>query len=210
MVNITYEDIGKLQQGSLWDFCDKILYDMCKNHLSHCKQDVIIGKLLLIGRSYSAAIERNIQTEVKSDDCYLKVAETLLREQHKLDEQIQKLKSYNQITRETLPQIINIHKYLLELIRETTGHENRVFVSKYLHFHVPNMFYIYDSQANTKINNYVSVDKNIKNELLLLEPQGDNEYLKFVAKAFSFNIKINNEFSTWLTPRQIDNLLLGY
>ncbi len=52
-------------------FSDEILYEMCKNYPDHKKQEIIIGKLILIGRTYAAAIERRkISDNYQGDKFY--------------------------------------------------------------------------------------------------------------------------------------------
>ena len=43
---------------------NKILYDMCATKPRHDDIDIIVGKIWLIGRSYSAAIERKAGTKM--------------------------------------------------------------------------------------------------------------------------------------------------
>ena len=62
-----YKDYAKKR----YFFSDGILYRMCQENPDHKKQDVIIGKILLIGRTYAAAIERRKDTgNYKGDDFY--------------------------------------------------------------------------------------------------------------------------------------------
>ena len=58
MKNITKQNIGKAKQKSEWDFSNEILYDLCKNYPEHKNINQILAKILIIGRSYAAAIER--------------------------------------------------------------------------------------------------------------------------------------------------------
>ena len=46
------------RNNTRWCFGNGILYKMCEEFPKHDDSDVITGKLLLIGRSYAAAIER--------------------------------------------------------------------------------------------------------------------------------------------------------
>ena len=52
-----YKKYAKKEE-TRWDFGNGILYEMCKEYPKHEKEDVIVGKIWLIGRSYAAAIER--------------------------------------------------------------------------------------------------------------------------------------------------------
>ena len=57
------------RENSRYEFGNRILYKMCEEYPLHNDADVLCGKILLIGRSYAAAIERR----KNADDyrCYL-------------------------------------------------------------------------------------------------------------------------------------------
>ena len=67
--NSVYENF-RTQDYDYWSFGNQILYDMCLKNPSHTNENVIIGKIWLIGRSYAAAIERIKEKSVPSDDFY--------------------------------------------------------------------------------------------------------------------------------------------
>lgn len=62
--NSVYENF-RTQDYDYWSFGNQILYDMCLKNPSHTNENVIIGKIWLIGRSYAAAIER-----IKENRCH--------------------------------------------------------------------------------------------------------------------------------------------
>ncbi len=41
-----------------WDFSNGILYKMCADNFEHTQRNKIVGKILVIGRTYAVAIER--------------------------------------------------------------------------------------------------------------------------------------------------------
>ncbi|MCI0640696.1 MAG: hypothetical protein L0Y72_16605 [Gemmataceae bacterium] len=55
---ITAKNIAAAQKPWVWDLGNAALYDLCQEHPGHKKRDEIIAKIWLIGRSYSASIER--------------------------------------------------------------------------------------------------------------------------------------------------------
>ena len=67
---------------SAWDFNNRVLYDLCRNHPGHDDDSVIIAKMLLIGRAYSAAIERrkNKKQGEDTDSLYVERVGPMLRE----------------------------------------------------------------------------------------------------------------------------------
>ena len=52
-------------------------------------------------------------------------------------------------------QIISVHNFLTVIFNEISGLDKRSLASKYLHFHLPNLFYIYDSRADNAIRKMV-------------------------------------------------------
>jgi hypothetical protein len=94
MANLpTIEQIDKAKQNRVWDFGDKILYDLCRDNFSHDRDDCILTKVLFIGRIYASAIERRRNNKgVINDDFYINtVAPTLKRS--KLDKYLEELKA---------------------------------------------------------------------------------------------------------------------
>jgi len=83
--------------------------------------------------------------------------------------------------------------------------EKRALASKYLHFHVPGLFYIYDSRAAEAIREFSSE---------LPQPSrsgaGDDKYRKFAEKCHHLRDLCAQRFSLELRPRHIDNLLLSF
>ena len=55
---ITVEFLSKTIADKAWEFGNQVLYDMCRLHPDHKQDEIIIGKIWLIGRTYAAAIER--------------------------------------------------------------------------------------------------------------------------------------------------------
>ena len=66
---------------SPWDFSNQVLYDLCRSHPAHDDESVVIAKMLLIGRAYSAAIERrkNKEQGAGTDTFYVETVGPMLR-----------------------------------------------------------------------------------------------------------------------------------
>ena len=98
-----------------------------------------------------------------------------------LDKRIDNLKKFDSITKDNLKEIVGTHLFLTNAFQDISGQDKRSLASKYLHFHVPNMFYIYDSRAIPGAKSYVNPDKQLR---ALLVPFGDREYIELVIVAF--------------------------
>lgn len=207
---IKIQDIQKCINGNGWSFGNEILYEMCSKNPKHKNAGVVVGKVWLIGRSYAAAIERRKNaSEIDSgDDFYFNiVSPKMLEIGEELDNRIDELKKYDAITRDNLKEIVDTHLFLTNVFLEISGQDKRSLASKYLHFHAPNIFYIYDSRAIRGARSYVEPDKQLRT---LLAPFGDKEYIELVIRLFTFQEHIKNQYGMAMTPRDIDSFLLSY
>src|SRR5262249_6895064 len=120
---------------------NKTLYFMCIDNPHHDNEDVIKSKLQLIGRAYSASLERR-RTNVRDADIYALVADSL--KQSSIDSQIEELKRKGldhvlQDDVEAIDQILKLHKYFVSKLYDHVQMNKRSLASKYLHFHLPNL-----------------------------------------------------------------------
>lgn len=190
--------------NSRWEFGNNILYKMCEENPLHNDADVLIGKILLIGRSYAAAIERRKNADdYKSDDFYSDVvAPKMLEIGDELDNRIKSLKNNTGVIFDCIPEILSTHKFLMDAFKEMTGLEKRSLASKYLHFHCPEKIFIYDSRAKEAIRKIVKrPDKKILSEIVEYDP----EYGDFVCRMLELQKKLGGH----VTPRSIDSFLLS-
>lgn len=129
-----------------------------------------------------------------------------------MDKMIELANSFSQITPENLPDILRTHKLLTNIFKKSVGLSKRSLASKYLHFHAPSAFYIYDSIGYARICEYKLQSRLLKKELMREVSDGnyDEAYLDFVAKAFTLNQKIKDNLGEWVSPRTLDALLLQY
>lgn len=204
----TKQQIDRAIKKSPWDFSNKILYDLCRTYFNHKEDDVILTKVLFIGRIYAAAIERrkNKNEEEINDNFYLKEVTKSFKNQE-LDERLESLKKYKEINYENLSSVLNTHYYLTSEIKKITDLEKRSFSSKYLHFHLPEMFYIYDSRAVKALREFISEVPEEMKEIIRQE-NVDEEYAKFLCKCVSLKKQIESHYNIKITNRQFDNLLI--
>jgi hypothetical protein len=189
-----------------WDLSNKVLYDLCHTHSDHRKSDVVIAKILLIGRVYAAAIERR-KTKVdeeKNENFYIEVVAPTLQKSE-IDRWIEEAKAAKPGTSSALATLVKVHGLTTALFNEISGLEKRSLASKYLHFHVPELFYIYDSRAANGLREFAPVLPRASRSV----GEGDNEYRKFAEKCDQLQKLFKSGFDLRLSPRQLDNLLLG-
>lgn len=193
---------------SPWELTDSVLYKLCKKHPLHINQAEIIAKTILIGRTYAAALERNKKKEKKyqNEEFYTKsIANRFLNS--KIDDWINGVRKIRKSQTSEIIKLLKVHKFLMTLLQKETAHGKRSFSSKYLHFHLPNLFFIYDSRAIQKIRKYVSrLDKSLYATIRDNKKLIDKEYAIFYFKCLklqSITLKYRK-----LSPKQLDNFLI--
>ena len=145
----------KRDASTHWFLFDKVLYDLCQQYPRHDNAHEVVAKIAIIGRAYSASVERRKNAETTSDrDFYYGYVAPLIVDSD-LDKRLDALRKYQTPTTENLPEILATHLYLQELLKKATEMNKRSFASKYLHFHCPNLFYIFDSYSDREINRLV-------------------------------------------------------
>ncbi len=212
---------------SKWDLANSIIYDMCQKYHTHTDEREIIAKIWIIGRTYAAAIERRKNkkdNDMSSEDFYFDQVAPIFRKNDngkKLDEKIDLLKNQS-VTPDNIEEIILLHGFLVKLFSEITQLNKRSLASKYLHFHLPKLFYIYDSRAKEACNKtikdngieYRTLLKQTKNNLdkitneFSLDCYYDKEYLDFYIKNYCIQRNVEDEELLLNFPRIIDNYYL--
>ena len=197
-------------ENNRYRLANNILYKIVKDHPGNKNHDEIVTKCWIIGRTYAAAIERRPNKDDTPGDFYYKYVAPKIAKSN-LDKMINKIKrkKYQEINEAALKDILDIHAYLVGLIKGITKREKRSFASKYLHFHLPDLVFIYDSRVSSVIGKFV--DGKIKSSSL--KESWDKTYATFAYKAFEIykSLKKRNYVSRYDTlPRVIDNFLLRY
>lgn len=201
---ITLEQVITACARTAFDLGNDYLYRLCKEHPGHKRADEILAKLILIGRTYAASIERRKledQNGPKGDTFLLeKVIPKIKGNEKQIEEWM------SDVTRQPTPEVcIGVHAKLTDLFCKISGMRNRSLASKYLHFHRPNNFYIYDSRAWNSIKEKVPGNRSKVDSAT----KEDAEYARFYRMCVELVADIERRFHVKLTPRQLDNLLIG-
>ena len=194
-----------------WVFANKVLYDLCADYIKHDDEHIIVTKIWLIGRSYAAAIERRKKTEeeIIEDFYYDKVAPAILKIGDKLDSNITEVnKMGSDLNDDQVITILKTHYDLTKVFNEITGMDKRSLASKYLHFHCPNHFFIYDSRAASNIGKFATKDKDLYNNIYNNNINTmDQTYCDFYLKALQISRQAKKISDHTLSPRDIDNII---
>ena len=196
--------VEKAMQRNAWHFSNEVLYDLCREHPLHTETGVVLAKILLIGRVYAAAIERRKSKNEGNYDFYIStVAPKIIKPP--IDHWIEEAKKPRPASVAALDVMVEIHGRTTQLFSKISGLEKRSLASKYLHFHVPHLFFIYDSRA---VEGMRAVSQIVGRASSYIE-SGDKEYRKFAEKCSRLQSHCEAEFGAHLSPRQLDNLLLA-
>lgn len=202
-----------------WDLSNQVLYNMCQQFPSNTERQAILAKTLIIGRTYAASIERRRKEtknsipveEIINDDFYEKFIVPKFQALN-LDEYINEIKSWGNIhllslTDEQITQVLTLHKKLSEAFWNETGLHKRSFASKYLHFHLPHIFFIYDSRAYGALG--LVLKEVAFGSRVIVPEEADKDYGLFFKKCICVlqYYKLVDE-DLHISPRHLDNLLI--
>lgn len=203
-VQITKDDVDYALGPSPWDLGNQVLYSLCQDYPRHDRDDAIIAKVWLIGRSYAAAIERRKNGKDTSDDFYETTVATKIK-RSLLDNWLAALPDRLTDSWGELSSVITLHWRLMNLFSEMTDLNKRSLASKYLHFHRPDLFFIYDSRARAAI---AKVTPRLSEIRAVSAENADSEYHAFCRRGQWLRETIKERFHRDLNPRQIDKILL--
>lgn len=184
---------------------NKMLYDLCDKYPLHEKDQEIFAKIWLIGRSYAATLERGIGLNKDDNDLFYQKVVTIIMTSD-FDKSLSVLKGKS-LTVENITSIFYVYKKLHELTLNFERGQKHSFCSKYLHFHYPDLFFIYDSRAVesiSKIKIDISMFKDLKSEYNNLP------YFSFFLRCFQLREIVHKSNQIILTPRQIDICLVNW
>ena len=195
-----------------WDFANRQLYTLCERHPLHVDPSVIIAKVWLIGRSYAAAIERGRLNAEPGDGFYEEtVAPTIKRSE--IDDWIKSVVGRPPTAEGSTETILSVHGEVTRLFRTiaNAGNERlltrnkRSLASKYLHFHCPKHFFIYDTRA---VQGMRLLNDALDRTRASYYDGADHAYSSFAQRCTYLRDWIKANLRAVLLPRQIDNLLL--
>lgn len=195
-----------LDETDIWGWGNEVLYRMCREEPEHTRLDVIAGKVWLIGRAYSVAIERGAgeRLEKGMDRFYLEDVATVMHNS-RIDDWLASVQSIERVVDDNVVGVLRVHKQVTDLFKRISGMGKRSLSSKYLHFHQPRAFFIFDSNANEKIREL------LKGRRFRAPTEFDTPYAEFVHRCLWYR---DNIFEPALgrqsTPRELDRQLLDY
>ncbi|MDP2787599.1 MAG: hypothetical protein Q8O79_05940 [Pseudomonadota bacterium] len=210
-IAVTTAQIKLANESSVWDLANDVLYRLCRESPCHKSDAEIIAKVWLIGRSYAAAIERRKPGDKADKDAKIPTADRFYEEivapairESDIDDWLSSLPDDEA---PGSPRTIEVHYKLMKKFGEIAGDNKRSLASKYLHFHKPDVFFIYDSRARSAITKIEGLPR--LSQIPPMNTDGaDLEYKDFVRRCVRFRQDVFEKHGIKLPPRQLDKLLL--
>lgn len=202
--------LGNSQGCPPFDVLNSMLYEAVAANPSNTDRSQIIGKLMLIGRTYSASVERRkTQGNVKDDRQALEVviAAADAIASSKCSKLLDSIGLNDKLTNERLHEAVAIHRELALALSSANNRENSSLASKYLHFHRPDFFPIVDSYVR-------------KGWSWVMDEMGESyrgwgvfgrvgRYDEWCVKLLELRSLLQESLGYEVTLRQIDNYLLS-
>lgn len=204
MYALKESDVAAALSRNPWELSNRVLYNLCEQYPSHRSRDEVLAKILLIGRVYAAAIERRRSKAAKNGAFYLSTVVPRVT-RSRIDTWIGDAKAATPGTPAATSILVDTHSKVTKLFNRISEQNKRSLASKYLHFHVPNLFFIFDSRAVLGMSRVTSIVGRASRS----DGKYDNAYRKFVEKCLLLESHCKREFGRRLSPRQLDNLLLS-
>jgi hypothetical protein len=185
-MNLTREFITETLAASLRDPRGRALYDLCFLHRSHFRDEIVTDKLRLIARLY--------QSPVQSPEY---AAHRLTRSP--VDHWFGSLATAEELEASLL---LETHKRVMDLFADQGEEAARSLASKYLHFHFPELFYIYDQTVEQAMHRLIPGDQGF-----LSLAEFDPAYSRFHAGCRKLSERLIPEVGRRLSPRELDAVL---
>jgi hypothetical protein len=190
--------------GDLWTLSNNVLYKLCQDYPGNSNLQEVVTKVMIIGKTYSASIERRRTSSVpkiKGEDYYKQVASEI--KTLALDAELGDMRSSEPSELKNIKSALRMHQRLVSAVEKFAKIRHRSFASKYLHFHAPNWFFIFDSIASGELKKQVPRP----HYDAALSGIGDDNYRAFVERAWELREKLVQQDPPRLTPRELDRLL---
>jgi hypothetical protein len=203
-LKLTKQWVDSAVQPSIWDVGNEWLYKLCECYPAHTDTGQVAAKIWLIGRAYAAAAERGVSGKGQGESYIIQLSERFIEQ--KADKHFEKLPKPVADFRKHLDQVIDVH-HSVESIFSNEDELGRIsLTSKYLHFHRPDLFPIFDSRAAATITQ-VTPDSRFTGHKVTSE-HASTLYGKFSVRSAWLVDQMGDLVGHTPTLRQLDNLLL--
>ncbi len=193
-LTLTREFITDALAESILDPRMRALYELCFMHRHHFRDDIVADKLRMLVR---LCAERGILVQNFSPEY---VAHRLGRAH--VDRWFGGLATAEKLD---VALLLEVHKHMMRLFDDLGEAEARSLASKYLHFHFPELFFVFDSRVDAAA---MTLGEGECGYLALNEH--DPVYGRFYACARKLTDKMMPLVGRRLSPRELDRVLRAW
>jgi hypothetical protein len=172
----------------------RALYELCFMHRHHFRDDIVADKLRMLVR---LCAERGIMMRDFSPEY---VAHRLGRAE--VDRWFGGLATAEKLD---VALLLEVHKHMMRVLDDLSEPEARSLASKYLHFHFPELFFVFDSRVEAAA---MTLGEGECGYLALTEH--DPIYGRFYACARKMVEKMTPLVGRRLSPRELDRVLRAW
>ena len=110
------------------------------------------------------------------------------------------------LTWQDLPRILRAHGRITDLFKSISGRAQRSLASKYLHFHRPELFFIFDSRADSAVRAECRNPRQVDVEGYEVDP----DYALFSRRCLELLAQLGPHCPVPMGPRELDRYFLEY
>jgi hypothetical protein len=173
----------------------RALYELCFMHRHHLRDEIVVDKLHLIGRLYGNAA-------AWPDNGFSAEAAAHSLSRSPVDRWFGALSTAERLDPSLL---LELHKRLMDVFDDLNEDEARALASRYLHFHFPELFPIYDSHIASALALLIPGDCGF-----LALADFDAAYGRFHACCRKLTERIAPLVGRRLSPRELDRVLRAW
>ncbi len=194
-LTLTREFITDALSRSVLDTKARALYDLCFMYRHHMRDEIVSDKLRLITRLHS-------DSPAWPGKAFSAEAAAHNLTQSPVDHWFGALSTAEQLDSGLL---LELHKRLMGVFEGISDEEARSLASKYLHFHFPELFYVYDSRIAGALSLLMEGDCGF-----LALAEFDPAYGRFHACCRKLVERIAPLVGRALSPRELDRVLRAW
>lgn len=178
----------------------RALYDLCFMHRHHMRDDIVVDKLRLITRLYSTSLYNVVPAWPGKSFSAEATAHNLSRSS--VDHWFGALSTAEALDSSLL---LELHKRLMDVFADIEEEEARSLASKYLHFHFPELFHVYDTRIASALSLLMAGECGF-----LALADFDAAYGRFHACCRKLTERVAPLVGRNLSPRELDVVLRAW
>lgn len=199
-LTLTREFITDALSLSVLDPKVRALYDLCFMYRHHMRDEIVTDKLRLITRLHSTYLYNDVPARPGKPFSAEAAAHSL--SQSPVDHWFGALSTAEQLDSGLL---LELHKRLMGVFDDINEEAARSLASKYLHFHFPELFYVYDSRIASALSLLMEGECGF-----LALADFDPAYGRFHACCRKLIERITPLVGRALSPRELDRVLRAW